>query len=61
MKYRFEHGLKLLLARRLNEANIQYVGVNVDSWDDHYYLWNPEISLAKPKVLDKALATFVMI
>ena len=58
-KYNIEHGKSLLLARRLLEADVQYVSINIGSWDDHYYLWNSENFPKKAKALDKALATFI--
>jgi len=59
-KYNIKHGEKLLLARRLLQANVQYISVGVnDGWDTHFNLWDETNYPTKAKALDIALATFI--
>lgn len=57
--YNITHGDNFLLARRLLEANVQYINMNIGGWDDHNDLWNEENFPRKAKDLDKAFATFL--
>lgn len=56
--YNIAHGDSFLLARRLLEADVQYVAINIGGWDDHNDLWEPTNFPRKAGDLDKALATF---
>ena len=58
-KYKVPHGESFLLARRLLEANVQYIALNIGGWDNHDNLWAPESFPQKAKNLDKAIATFM--
>ena len=58
-KYDIKHGYKLLLARRLLEANVQYVAIGMGGWDDHFNLWEQENFPTRAKALDEALAVFI--
>ena len=57
--YNIPHGSNFLLARRLLEANVQYINLNIDGWDDHFSLWDNERFPQKAKNLDKAFSTFL--
>jgi len=57
--YNITHGDSFLLARRLLEANVQYISLNVGGWDDHNDLWMEDNYPKKAKALDKALNTFL--
>lgn len=58
-KYNIAHGDNFLLTRRLLQAGVQYVSMNIGGWDDHNDLWNEENYPRKAKDLDMALATFL--
>ncbi len=59
-KYNITHGDSFLLARRLLEADVQYVSVNVrGGWDHHKNLFDTANYPSLAKDLDKALATFL--
>lgn len=58
-KFKIPHGDTMLLARRLLEADVQYISMNIGGWDDHNDLWNEMNYPRKAKDLDKALATFL--
>lgn len=58
-KYNITHGDTMLLARRLLEADVQYVSLNIGGWDHHNDLWSDDVFPNKARDLDKALATFL--
>lgn len=58
-KYNIHHGDSFLLARRLLEANVQYVTMNIGNWDDHMNLWDSDNFPTKAKNLDRAFSTFL--
>jgi hypothetical protein len=59
-KYNIPHGNSFLLARRLIEANVQYVGINIGgNWDNHQDLWETDTFPTNGRNLDKAVATFL--
>lgn len=51
-------GDSLLLTRRLLQANIQFISMNLGGWDSHNDLWLEENFPKKAKQLDSALAAF---
>ena len=57
-KYDGSFGDSLLLARRLLQANVQFISLNLGGWDSHNDLWLESNFPKKAKDLDKALATF---
>jgi len=56
-KFAIPHGERFLLARRLLEADVQFISIGIGGWDDHFDLWEsfPE----KANNLDAALALFI--
>jgi uncharacterized protein (DUF1501 family) len=58
-KYMIPHGDKFMLARRLIEADVQYVSIGIGGWDDHFNLWEETNFPTKSRNLDKALAVFI--
>lgn len=58
-RYEITHGENFLLARRLLEADVQYINMNIGGWDDHNDLWEEENYPKKAKALDNAIATFL--
>lgn len=58
-KYKMQHGDSFLLARRLLEADVQYIALNFGGWDDHNSLWEPGNFPKRAGDLDKAIATFM--
>ncbi len=56
-KFNIPHGEKFLLARRLLQADVQFVSIGIGGWDSHFNLWDS--FPAKANALDKALATFI--
>jgi len=57
-KFDIPHGDNFLLARRLLQADVQYISMEIGGWDDHYDLWDEENYPKKANDLDRALATF---
>jgi hypothetical protein len=53
------NGSKFLLARRLLEANVQYVSISIGGWDDHKELWGNEKFPLRAKNFDDAFSTFL--
>ena len=58
-KFDIPHGDTMLLARRLLEADVQYISMSIGGWDNHNDLWELMNFPKKAKDLDKALATFI--
>lgn len=57
--YDIPFGDQFLLARRLIEANIQYISVNIGGWDDHLNFWDDNVFPNRAKKFDKALNVFL--
>ena len=57
--YDIPYGDQFLLARRLLEANIQYISVNIGGWDHHLNLWDNNIFPMKAREFDKAFNVFM--
>lgn len=58
-KFSIPHGERFLLARRLLEADVQFISVGIGGWDDHFNLWDETNFPTKAKNLDAALALFI--
>lgn len=58
-KYNVPYGMNCLLARRLLQANVQYVSLSLGGWDSHFDLWNETNFPTQARELDKVLAIFI--
>jgi hypothetical protein len=61
MKKKFDipYGDQFLLARRLLEADIQYISVGIGGWDHHLNLWDDNVFPMQASNFDKAFNVFL--
>jgi hypothetical protein len=57
-KYSVNHGMQFLLARRLLQADVQYVSLAIGGWDHHNDLWGSSFP-TQARELDTVLAIFI--
>jgi len=58
-RYNITHGDQFLLARRLLEANIQYLSIGIGGWDTHLNLWDEDNFPKKAADFDRAFNVFL--
>lgn len=57
--YNIPHGDSFHLARRLLEANVQFIGIGIGGWDHHLNLWEDNFFPTQAKNFDKAFNVFL--